>query len=295
MLISVNALALTTLSLLALGYLVLGVLALVPATSRTAREAFPILFTETAIIGVGVGAIWVGGYATAALLLLLVARVVWEAATVGALRAQILPPLALAGAAVLACLLLSLLPTQGAALACVCALLGCLAARIYATAPRVQVYLDLAIFPGMPLLLFASAGIGGAYAGWLLLAFMLVETFDSYALLGGKLFGRTKAFPVLSPRKTVEGLMAGSAMLIATAAAAALLFGVTVSSAVGVALVVAPLAVAGDLSASRLKRLSEVKDYPAVMPHQGGLFDIADAWISTGAGFVLIAALFGIA
>ena len=80
-----------------------------------------------------------------------------------------------------------------------------------------RVALDLLVFPTVPLVVFTAAGLHGGFEVWLLVAFILVETFDSYALLGGKFFGRHKAFPVLSPRKTVEGLVIGAIVLMLTA------------------------------------------------------------------------------
>ena len=42
-------------------------------------------------------------------------------------------------------------------------------------------------------------------SGILVLSFLLVELFDSFSLLGGKLFGRNLLAPRISPRKTWEG------------------------------------------------------------------------------------------
>ena len=121
------------------------------------------------------------------------------------------------------------------------------------------------------------------------------ETFDSYALLGGKLFGKHKAFPNLSPNKTVEGLGIGAIMLMATAAGlGVLLAGLPVLASAAIALFAGVLTLAGDLLASRLKRLSGVKDYPQILPHQGGLLDITDAWVVTGAGLVCLATGLGL-
>lgn len=167
--------------------------------------------------------------------------------------------------------------------------LGLLTARVLYEVTAVAGFAPkLLAFPGVPLVIFVSAGIAGGHAAWLLLAFLFVETFDSYALLGGKVFGRTKAFPTLSPNKTIEGLAAGTVMLMATAGLGALVLAAPLLPAMGLALLTLPLAVAGDLLASRIKRQAGVKDYPAVLPRQGGVFDITDAWITTGAGFVLI-------
>ena len=51
---------------------------------------------------------------------------------------------------------------------------------------------------------------------------------------------------------------------------------------------VAGLAVAGDLAASRLKRMAGVKDYPVLMRRQGGVLDSLDSWIAAGAGLVAL-------
>ena len=122
--------------------------------------------------------------------------------------------------------------------------------QVVAVPPRLR----LLLFPGLPLVIFCIAGANGAYGAWLLLAFLLVETFDSYALLGGKFLGKTKAFPVLSPNKTIEGLAAGAVMLMTTAGIGAWLLSAPVPAALGLALITAPLAIAGDLLASRIKR-----------------------------------------
>ncbi|MBL6430969.1 MAG: phosphatidate cytidylyltransferase [Alphaproteobacteria bacterium] len=139
-----------------------------------------------------------------------------------------------------------------------------------------------------------GGGGDASNAGLLLLAFLLVETYDSYALLGGKLFGRRPAFPVLSPKKTVEGLAVGGAMMALTAGLVGpLVFGWSLAASLLAAALIAVAAVGGDLAGSRLKRASGVKDYPAVLPRQGGALDIADAWLIAGPALVLLAAVAG--
>ncbi len=44
---------------------------------------------------------------------------------------------------------------------------------------------------------------------WVLLVYATVEMNDAFAYVGGKLFGRTQLLPRLSPKKTLEGLIAG--------------------------------------------------------------------------------------
>jgi len=114
----------------------------------------------------------------------------------------------------------------------------------------------------------------------LLLAFILTEVFDSFALLGGRLFGRHKIFPRLSPNKTIEGLLTGLAAL----AIFALMLTAIISPAralVGAG-ATAVAAILGDLLGSAAKRAAGVKDYPTIIREQGGLLDILDAWLVSG-------------
>ncbi len=291
----VYVLALACLVLLAVGYLVVGALALWPRTQPAAKEVFPVLLTETLIVGVVVGGFLLGGWVLVILLLAHAARTAYEAAAITLPRAGLTgpaPSLAVAaglvglsaGAAMLNPVTLSLLALVlfGGALA---------AWRSGAVTGPASLALELAVFPGLPLIVFTGIALQGGGAT-LLVAFLLVETFDSYALLGGKLFGRRKAFPVLSPRKTVEGLIVGAIMLALTAAAVGgLLMDQRVIAAVGVALFAGLFTLAGDLAASRLKRAAGVKDFPKVLAHQGGLLDITDAWIATGAGLMMLTVL----
>lgn len=159
---------------------------------------------------------------------------------------------------------------------------------------RLKPMVEIAVFPILPLGLLAHGALDAELRPLMLVTYILIETFDSYALVIGKAFGRRKAFPVLSPRKTVEGLAGGAVFLILTAGGVALLVGLPVMMACLVAALVGILGLAGDLGASRLKRLGGVKDFPVVLRHQGGAFDIFDSWIAAGGGLVAFALIMGL-
>lgn len=142
---------------------------------------------------------------------------------------------------------------------------------------------ELLLFPLLPTAILGWAALDPTMRPLVLVVYILIETFDSYALVAGKLFGRTLAFPVLSPRKTIEGLAGGAICLMLTALAAAWVLDLNPALSAATALIVGIIAVAGDLAASRLKRSAGVKDYPVVLPKQGGILDIADSWIAAGA------------
>lgn len=296
--------ALTVAAGLALGGLALALASVLPATSSKARPIWPVFATEVVIVAAAVLPFVAGGVVLDLALALLAVRVGYEATRVAVLRLgpvegvrdavprHRLLPLAAGIALALAGVLAARVPFP--AIAGAGALVAGLAIvwrSFPGTARRpLAVALELLVFPAVPLVLFMAAARDGANAGLLLLAFLLVETYDSYALLGGKLFGRRQAFPVLSPKKTVEGLAVGGAMLALTAGLVGpLVFGWSLAASLLAAALIAVAAVGGDLAGSRLKRASGVKDYPAVLPRQGGALDIADAWLIAGPALVLLA------
>jgi phosphatidate cytidylyltransferase len=118
--------------------------------------------------------------------------------------------------------------------------------------------------------------------GFALIIFMygISETFDAFAFLFGKLFGRKKIFPTLSPKKTYTGVFFGTFFALAMAMllnrfVTKLPFWVAVVGAI----VLVIFTLLGDLAASKLKRDLGVKDFGNVLPKQGGVLDIYDSLI----------------
>ena len=138
------------------------------------------------------------------------------------------------------------------------------------------------MFPGLPVALFVLAARRFDVGFIFVLSFLIVEIFDSFSLLGGRLFGKRLFAPRLSPKKTWEGLAAGLLAVAFSAFALASILGKELLLIAAVAVVATAGAVAGDLLASAAKRRAGVKDYPVILPIQGGLLDIMDAWIVAG-------------
>lgn len=121
--------------------------------------------------------------------------------------------------------------------------------------------------------------------GWKLVFFLLLVVWlgDSGAYYVGKKFGRHKLSPLISPKKTVEGLAGG----IATSIVAAIVIHFTFFSAfpllhaiiAGVILSVA--GVVGDLAESMWKRSAAVKDSGTLLPGHGGFLDRFDSILFT--------------
>jgi len=116
--------------------------------------------------------------------------------------------------------------------------------------------------------------------GWIFLLFAVTETQDAMAWLFGRLFGRRLILQYLSPRKTLEGALAGIAAAVAVGVLVARLgLGLDWAPAIGCSLLIAASGFAGDLLASLLKRRVGAKDFPPVHRLHGGLLDIYDAFL----------------
>jgi phosphatidate cytidylyltransferase len=130
-----------------------------------------------------------------------------------------------------------------------------------------------------------------------LLAFTVLITVwaaDTFAYFAGRLFGRHKLAPSLSPGKTWEGFVVGSlAGVFASFIALYDTRDTYLSSwqAVVLGLVVVLAAAAGDLFESMLKRDMEVKDTGRLLGGHGGVLDRIDSLLFAGvAAFYLVLA-----
>ncbi len=109
---------------------------------------------------------------------------------------------------------------------------------------------------------------------------IIVAAFDIGSYFVGRALGRRKLSPVLSPNKTVEGLIGG---VIATVIVS-LLAGVLVSvfdagSALALAAAVILAAPLGDLAESLMKRSLGIKDMGQLIPGHGGVLDRIDSYL----------------
>lgn len=111
---------------------------------------------------------------------------------------------------------------------------------------------------------------------------------DTLAYVFGRLFGKRKVFPVLSPKKTLAGCVGG---VLGVMALGAVYSYFTLYPLLDNLLVVPILAVIsgggaimsmlGDLAASAIKRNMEIKDYGKLIPGHGGIMDRFDSVIIT--------------
>ena len=137
-------------------------------------------------------------------------------------------------------------------------------------------YLALFLYPAIAVR-YDFGGKAGLH--WTLLMLFVIWAGDSAALAVGKKFGRHPFAPVLSPKKTNEGAMAGLLGGVAIAAAARhFLFPDLLFSHVMIAAVILGIVgQLGDLAESMLKRAAEIKDSSHLIPGHGGVLDRMDS------------------
>ena len=140
----------------------------------------------------------------------------------------------------------------------------------------------------------AEAQPAGA-AGLVFFLLVVTEANDVAQYVWGKLFGKRKIVPKVSPNKTWEGFIGGWATTSALIWFLGPVF--TPLSGIGLACLALflPLAgFAGDVTMSAIKRDIGVKDTSALIPGHGGLLDRADSLTFTAPLYFHILAYFAL-
>ena len=103
---------------------------------------------------------------------------------------------------------------------------------------------------------------------------------DSAAYFVGSAIGRHAFFHSISPRKSLEGAVAGAvASLLVGALAGPWLIGISVPLGAGLGALMAVAAQGGDLVELAIKREAGVKDSGTLIPGHGGILDRADSLV----------------
>ncbi len=120
-------------------------------------------------------------------------------------------------------------------------------------------------------------GYEGQGAKLLLFLVVVTQVSDVLQYTVGKLFGRRKAIPSVSPNKTVEGYLGGGGLAVALGAALWWATPFAPWQAALMSLVIVLAGIAGGLVMSAVKRDRQVKDFGALIPGHGGVLDRIDS------------------
>ncbi len=133
----------------------------------------------------------------------------------------------------------------------------------------------------------------GGGAALLLYLIFLTEMNDISQYVWGKLCGKTKVTPKISPNKTLEGLIGGVLTTILLAIALAkLLTPFNFIHSIAAGLIIGLSGFIGDVVISALKRDLGVKDASSMLPGHGGIMDRVDSLIYTAPLFFHFTAYF---
>jgi phosphatidate cytidylyltransferase len=111
----------------------------------------------------------------------------------------------------------------------------------------------------------------------LLFLLIVVQGSDVLQYIWGKLFGRHKIAPLVSPNKTWEGFAGGIASVTALGTALWWMTPFTPWQAALMALIIALMGFSGGLTMSAIKRDRGVKDFGALIAGHGGILDRIDS------------------
>ncbi|HUR91093.1 MAG TPA: phosphatidate cytidylyltransferase [Gemmatimonadaceae bacterium] len=144
-----------------------------------------------------------------------------------------------------------------------------------------------------PALLMLELQFGSGYNATLLFFLVLVvQLSDVLQYVAGKLWGRRRVAPTISPNKTWEGLIGGVAGATAAGAAISWATPFTPLQAAGLALLISIMGFAGGLVMSAIKRDRGVKDFGTALSGHGGVLDRIDSLCFAAPIFFHITAFF---
>ncbi len=236
-------------------------------------------------VPVVLGLCYAGGWALFCLVLLIVGRGSWELLQLARHAGHRADPVT---GVVLALATCGYLQTYGADDGVVLLLLGSvLVALVVQLRHGVEGYLTgamvtfgcvgyIGLLGSAPLLL--ADHLGETASTMLVAIFGCIWITDAAAYAGGRMWGRRRLAPSISPGKTVVGFFCGILGGLVPMALGSQLPGWTMMEFGALLLLVGASGQLGDLVESAIKRDLGVKDAPALIPGHGGLLDRFDSY-----------------
>jgi phosphatidate cytidylyltransferase len=126
-----------------------------------------------------------------------------------------------------------------------------------------------------------NAGNGGM----LLFLLLITELNDIFQFTCGKLFGKNKIIPSVSPNKTVEGFVGGLVLTTITGALLSFLLPINLDKTIILTILLCIVGFGGDITISAVKREHQIKDMGTSIPGHGGMMDRLDSLAFTSIAF----------
>jgi len=143
----------------------------------------------------------------------------------------------------------------------------------------VVVLLVSQLFLCIPLFSFYRLKVFNPYVPAILV--LIIWASDTAAYFTGKGLGRHKLAPIISPKKTVEGLIGAIAGALVVTLLFHLQMGMSPLAAAGIGAAIGLFGQLGDMLESIGKRVCSVKDSSSLIPGHGGILDRIDSFILT--------------
>ena len=127
------------------------------------------------------------------------------------------------------------------------------------------------------LLILDLEGFEGQNALLLFYLMFVVQISDVLQYVFGKLFGKTKVAPIVSPSKTVEGLVGGGLAAMLAGGGMYWLTPFSFYQSVAMSFVIVVMGFLGGLTLSAIKRSLQAKDWGTMIKGHGGMLDRMDS------------------
>ena len=132
----------------------------------------------------------------------------------------------------------------------------------------------------VPFLMFHITYLDKSIYIWLI--FITAWGTDTFAYIVGNLFGKKKLCTKLSPNKTIEGSIGGIlGSILLTTIFSKYFYLTPLWKNILLSIIASIMAQIGDLTASKIKRVTGIKDYGYIMPGHGGILDRFDSILFT--------------
>jgi len=125
----------------------------------------------------------------------------------------------------------------------------------------------------------------GSSSHTIVFLYITIVIFDGFSQVTGQLLGKHQLAPKLSPKKTIEGTLGGVIAAIIAALTLRSLVDFSIPQALLVGFMLSIAGLVGDLTASWLKRINDIKDFSRMLPGHGGVLDRFDSLLVAAPAF----------